>query len=180
RNEGLPEDWAYHPPEYSAPAEYGVEFGEFDYDAVKEDEEAELWIVRAPTSLKPKHFHNLRLSVPSSRPGIVGSVERKNATYDVWACKRDGVLSGEHSSIPGEELSTLSVLLPRSKKGGRLYQTAKPVTGHFAVVASPTRSTVRDGDAPELSSSFPVACKNSPRFSYPEHLLKHRFMPCGS
>jgi hypothetical protein len=32
--------------------DYDVEFGEFDYDAVKADEGAELWLVRAPTSVR--------------------------------------------------------------------------------------------------------------------------------
>jgi hypothetical protein len=34
-------------------ADYDVEFGDFDYDAVKADEGAELWLVRAPTSVRP-------------------------------------------------------------------------------------------------------------------------------
>jgi hypothetical protein len=34
-------------------ADYDVEFGDFDYDAVKADEGTELWLVRAPTSVRP-------------------------------------------------------------------------------------------------------------------------------
>jgi hypothetical protein len=37
-------------------ADYDVEFGDFDYDAVKADEGAELWLVRAPTSVRPALF----------------------------------------------------------------------------------------------------------------------------
>jgi hypothetical protein len=46
---------AYEPPEGCVPADFdfGVEFGEFDYDAVKADEGAELWLVRAPTAVRP-------------------------------------------------------------------------------------------------------------------------------
>jgi len=45
-------------------ADYDVEFGDFDYDAVKAeaDEGAELWLVRAPTSVRL----SLSLSLSSS------------------------------------------------------------------------------------------------------------------
>ena len=49
---------AYEPPEGCVPADFDVdvEFGEFDYDAVKADEGAELWLVRAPTAVRPVSF----------------------------------------------------------------------------------------------------------------------------
>jgi hypothetical protein len=49
---------AYVPPEGSVPADFDVdvEFGEFDYDAVKADEGAELWLVRAPIAVRPVPF----------------------------------------------------------------------------------------------------------------------------
>lgn len=34
------------------PPEYDVEFGDFDFDAVKAEEGAELWLVRAPSSVR--------------------------------------------------------------------------------------------------------------------------------
>ncbi len=45
---------AYAPPPGSVPADIDidVDFGEFDYDAVKADEGAELWLVRAPTVVR--------------------------------------------------------------------------------------------------------------------------------
>jgi hypothetical protein len=51
RNEGIDSSLAYAPPAGHVPADYDVEFGEFDYDAVKADERAELWLIRAPTAV---------------------------------------------------------------------------------------------------------------------------------
>ena len=34
------------------PADYDIEFGDFDFDAVKAEEGAELWLVRAPSSVR--------------------------------------------------------------------------------------------------------------------------------
>jgi hypothetical protein len=39
---------AYMPPEGTVLTGDDAEFGEFDYDAVKADEDAELWLVRVP------------------------------------------------------------------------------------------------------------------------------------
>ena len=47
---------AYVPPVGSIPADFDVDFGEFDYDAVKAEEGAELWLVRAPIDVRPILF----------------------------------------------------------------------------------------------------------------------------
>ena len=47
---------AYVPPAGSVPADFDVDFGEFDYDAVKAEEGAELWLVRAPIDVRPILF----------------------------------------------------------------------------------------------------------------------------
>jgi len=55
-------------------ADYDVEFGDFDYDAVKAEEGAELWLVRAPPSVRfcsssflpPSRFFSF-FSLPSYR-----------------------------------------------------------------------------------------------------------------
>ena len=90
------------------------DFGEFDYDAVKADDGVELWLIRAPSNVRPHsalafftslHFpslsfslshsplflcfqvkaKNLRgLEINSSRTGLVGDLLRKNTAYDLW------------------------------------------------------------------------------------------------
>ena len=61
RNEGVDPSLAYAPPAGSVPADYDVEFGEFDYDAVKADEGAELWLVRVPTGVRSQICAHLRM-----------------------------------------------------------------------------------------------------------------------
>jgi hypothetical protein len=77
--------------------------------------------------VKLKHLDNVHISAPpSSRTGKVGSLTRKHhASYDIWAIDpRTGeseATEHDHSRIGGEELRTISVLLPRAKKNGKLY-----------------------------------------------------------
>lgn len=52
REENVNPTLAYAPPAGSVLADFDVDFGEFDYDTVKEDEGAELWLVRAPTAVR--------------------------------------------------------------------------------------------------------------------------------
>ena len=68
----------------------------------------------------------------------MGDLVRKNAAYDVWALEPavggargsgnetqgegEGTAAGAHMGLVGaEELNNLSVLLPRKRKGGKLY-----------------------------------------------------------
>lgn len=82
-------------------------------------------LTRESAQVSVKHLENVRLNPPSTRPGIIGSVERKNKIYDVWAHRRDHPAhQSENAHVPGEEMGSLSVLLPRSEKGGKLYQGA--------------------------------------------------------
>ena len=53
RNEGTDPKWTYAPPEGAVvPDIENIEFGEFDYDQVKGDEDAELWLVRVPDNVR--------------------------------------------------------------------------------------------------------------------------------
>ncbi|KAI0317480.1 hypothetical protein OF83DRAFT_1041289, partial [Amylostereum chailletii] len=176
RNEGTDLSLAYQPPSGAVVADYDVEFGEFDYDAVKNDPDAELWLVRVPANVKPKHLENVRIALPASSRATtrVGLVPRAQMTFDVWASIRGREADGgddEGTGGGGDELSTLSVLLPREKKGGKLYIAPKPVTRHLVVAAQPARPST---DAP------PPIYQNPPRQAYPLDVLTHCFIPYGS
>ena len=68
--------------------------------------------------LKPKHLEGLKLELPSaSKTSRIGSVERKNADYDVWQLGDD-----DADAVGGDELRAISCLLPRHKNDGKLYQ----------------------------------------------------------
>ena len=43
---------SHAPPAGTILADYNVEFGEFDWDALKKDGEAELWLVRVPAGVR--------------------------------------------------------------------------------------------------------------------------------
>ena len=57
----------YEPPEGSVPFQHDVDFGEFDWDSVKDDEDVELWLIRVPdtvcTSILPQ-FPFVQLTFP--------------------------------------------------------------------------------------------------------------------
>ncbi|OBZ75065.1 hypothetical protein A0H81_04875 [Grifola frondosa] len=156
--------------------EHHVDSGDFDWDAVENDDNLELWVIRVPEGVKPKHLEDLKLDAPStSKTSRIGSIDRKHTSYDVWSL-------GDHDedeSVGGEELRGLSCLLPRQKKGGKLYQAPKPVARHLVISARPTLPTPAHS-SDSSSQSSPLTSHNPARFCYPKEVLKHRFMPLGS
>ncbi|KAI0657208.1 hypothetical protein C8Q70DRAFT_1056094 [Cubamyces menziesii] len=172
KNEGDNPNWDYKPPDGFKAMNMKVDEGPFDWDAIKDNDDLELWIVRVPDGLKPKHLQDakLELSASSSKTARLGSIERKSTTYDVWNLGED-----EADTIGGEELRGVTALLPRSKHAGKLYQAPKPIARRLVVSARPTLPTPQS--SPEAS---PVSHQNPPRPKYPKELLTHRFMPIGS
>ncbi|KAI9436317.1 hypothetical protein H4582DRAFT_1816817 [Lactarius indigo] len=176
---------AYVPPAGSVPVSFDadVEFGEFDYDAVKADEGAELWLVRAPTAVKAKNLQGIQVLSSPSIVGRVGELSRKSTAYDIWSrfspsssssSSRGGGSGDRHQPHVGaEELNGLSVLLPRKRKGGKLFLAPKPIARHLIVAARPAEPT--RGDA----VSDPTAFQDPPREAYPDEALTHRFRPYG-
>ena len=55
RNEGEDPNWDYKPPEGYALLKHKNEKGEFDWDAINNDDNLELWIVRVPDGVRD-HF----------------------------------------------------------------------------------------------------------------------------
>ncbi|ETW85140.1 hypothetical protein HETIRDRAFT_246524, partial [Heterobasidion irregulare TC 32-1] len=187
RNEGTDPKWIYAPPEGAVlPDIENIEFGDFDYDQFKGDEDAELWLVRVPNNIKPKHLKDVRISAPppSSLTVKVGRLERKTGSYDIWALSADGEAEGdEGAGVGGEELRALSALLPRPKKGGKLYLAPKPIARHLVFAASPPIPSAPESDPGAEPATAPAGAhvyKNPPRPSYPDAVLKHRFLPYGS
>ncbi|KAH9056787.1 hypothetical protein EDB87DRAFT_1566059 [Lactarius vividus] len=175
---------AYVPPAGSVPVDIDVdvEFGEFDYDAVKADEGAELWLVRAPTAVRAKNLQGIQILSSPSVVGCVGDLSRKSTAYDIWSLSPPSSSSSSSRPSSGErhqphvgaeELNGLSVLLPRKRKGGKLFLAPKPVARHLVIAArpaEPTRNSV---------ASDPATFENPPREAYPDEALTHRFRPYG-
>ncbi|XP_006458667.1 hypothetical protein AGABI2DRAFT_176923 [Agaricus bisporus var. bisporus H97] len=197
RNEGRDINWGYQPPAEAEPIDSTNEdYGEFDWDAVQEDEDVEVWVIRVPESIKPKHLEGLSFdldeptlstSSPSRRKkrrtALIGSLKRKHNSYDIWSLgdgrgEDQGEMTTEPTSlIGGDELKSLSCLLPRNTKNGKLYAAPKPIARHILVSAQPARPTTTSTDS---DSPTEMVYTNPLRENYPPELLTHRFMPYGS
>lgn len=51
RNEGVDPHWAYKPPRGVVVVEEEVNAGDFDWDAINNDDDLDLWLIRAPQSV---------------------------------------------------------------------------------------------------------------------------------
>jgi len=176
---------SYEPPAGYGPAPFDpadVDFGEFDWDTVKNNDDIELWLIRVPNAIRPKHVENLKIDYPSSssRSARVGQIERKHVKYDVWSLAEASPGDDndvDDDMIGGEELKRLVCLLPRKRKDGKLYLAPKTISRHLVLSASPALPTPPDAS----SDTGPVSLRqNPPRHSYPQELFKHRFVPYGS
>ncbi|KAF8589693.1 hypothetical protein K439DRAFT_1612496 [Ramaria rubella] len=148
---------------------------EFDWDSLNNDENKELWIVRIPEGLKLKHLDGLEIpQLESSQGDRLYSLERKRAKYDIWSVdsSRADPSQDENDERPsrGEEMKTLTCLLPRKKKKGKLYIAPKDISQHIIITHAPAVVNTDDATAPTPST----------RDSVPKHLLKHRFVPYGA
>ena len=52
RNEGDDPNWDYKPPDGYALMKHKVEKGEFDWDAINNDDNLEVWVVRVPDGVR--------------------------------------------------------------------------------------------------------------------------------
>ncbi|KZV60424.1 hypothetical protein PENSPDRAFT_759998 [Peniophora sp. CONT] len=176
-------DWAMKLPEGAEPLplDFEISYGEFDYDAIKKDPEVELWLVRVPNKLKPKRLADASIRDPEQAAlhnGHAGYITDSKTSYTAWLTDRERKEEdmGRDQRLPGEEMFGMDVLLPRQKKGGKLYQAPKPITRHLVITASPAQP-----DAPKLEEGVEeIVYKNEPRQNYPLELLTHRFLPTGS
>ncbi|KAG1736928.1 uncharacterized protein EDB91DRAFT_1055328 [Suillus paluster] len=168
KNEGENPHWAYKPPPGTELFDHSFANETFDWDSIKKDDDLELWLIRVPELIKPKHFEGLEVDAPSSsRSRQVGSLSRKGTVYDIWSMGDD-----DTEFAGAEELRGLSCLLPRKKKSGKLYMAPKEITRHLVVSAQPSKAT-----PPEHPS---ILHQNPARLSYPKELLKHHFVPYGA
>ncbi|KAF9480892.1 hypothetical protein BDN70DRAFT_856166 [Pholiota conissans] len=167
KNEGVDLNWAYAPPSDRVCITEDVDAEEFDWDAVKNDDDVELWLIRVPDSVKPKYLENIKVDIPSSsKSARIGTLTRKHMSYDIWSVGDDA----DNLPTGGEEIKSLSCLLPRKGKKGALYPAPKPIARHIVVSAQPVK--------PTLATS--IVHQNPARFAYPEEVLKHRYVPYNS
>ncbi|KIO25581.1 hypothetical protein M407DRAFT_208943 [Tulasnella calospora MUT 4182] len=157
----------------------------FDFDTIKNDPNLEIWVMRMPLSIKPKHLENLTIQMPadpsSSSAQSIGSINRKGKHYDIQLLPPQsdaGPPTGDHPVTEtgglGEagELKSLSVLLPRSKTNS-LVLAPRPPTRHVLVTQAAPFPTPTPPDH-QLYTGPPA-----PR-PQPLEKLVHAFRPIGS
>ncbi|KAF9533677.1 hypothetical protein CPB83DRAFT_757527 [Crepidotus variabilis] len=186
RNEGEESNWDYKPPLGAVLVEdQEGDAGNFDWDVVNDDDDLELCLIRVPDAIKPKHMENLKIDFPSrtTHSTCVGTLQRKVASFDIWSI---GSSDDKNIELPvGEEIKSISCLLPRKKKKGKLYpgefsvDSPKPITNFFVLAAQPVLPIPPETDVGD-SDVGAVEYKNPPRYSYPKNVLKHRFLPTGA
>jgi hypothetical protein len=54
KNEGDDPHWAYEPPEGAVLLDHTVDVGAFEWDALKDDDDAEMWLIRVPDSVRSR------------------------------------------------------------------------------------------------------------------------------
>lgn len=149
-----------------------VETGEFDWNSIKDDKNIELWLVRIPNSIQPKHLNDAIFNAPSSSSThTLGQVRRKHETYDLWCLGDRDENDVDRDQIGGDEMKSLSCLMPQKSKDGTLRLGPKPITRRLVLAASPP--------APDTKNPA-VLHQNPPRHSYPIEMFKHRYTPYGS
>lgn len=78
------------------------------------------------SQFKMKQLEGLQMPQPhdAASTAKLTTLARKRAKYDVWAVKPNHTDRPEDDAVRpsrGEEITALSCLLPRKKKGGKLY-----------------------------------------------------------
>jgi len=172
KSEGENPDWDYVPPEGMILVDHDIDGGDFDWDAVNNDEDYELWLVRAPEGLRTKYLENLSIDLPSSsQSAIVGVMHSKHMSYDVRS------FQDHNEQSVGEEIRGVSCLLPKKRKKGKLYKAPKSIARHIVISA---QDVLPNSDSSVTAASDSSRTyQNTPRPSYAKGLLKHRFMPYG-
>ncbi|KAJ7778781.1 hypothetical protein DFH07DRAFT_795997 [Mycena maculata] len=181
RNKGDDPHWAYQPPRKSILLEASADVGDFDWDALKGNEDLELWLVRIPDGVKPKYLETAQLELPaamkrdSKKTAKLGMLQRKHVGYDIWSIGDD---APEELPIGGEEIKAISCLLPRKSKKGKLYAAPTPIARTIVMSAQEVKPTPdpTNSTSPNARPTY----KNPPRESHPKELLTHKFMPYGS
>ncbi|KAK7438447.1 hypothetical protein VKT23_018059 [Stygiomarasmius scandens] len=186
KEEGTDPSWPYQPPEgMSLLEDLGSSAEGFDWETLKEDKDLELWLIRVPEGVKPKYLDNLTLKIPSSssKTTRAGTLPRKYTTFDVWNVG-DNNDHTEGAVAGGDEIKNISCLLPRKTKKGQMRLAPRSISRHLVVSAQHAKpSKIEAETSPDASTSTSdpaITRQNPPRFTYPEEMLKHRYVAFGS
>ncbi|KAF9019761.1 hypothetical protein BDZ89DRAFT_1072784 [Hymenopellis radicata] len=166
KNEGDDQNWAYQPPDGAVALDNPKNASLFDWDALEEDEDLDIWLIRVPDSIKPKHLENVSIELTTDDSSShVGHISKKNAEYDIWS------VGAHQENDIGAEVARLSCLLPRKSTKSEMYLAPRAIARRLVITASPAKPATPDTAVPT---------QNPPRPVYPKEVLKHSFKPYGA
>ncbi|KAK1225538.1 hypothetical protein PQX77_011519 [Marasmius sp. AFHP31] len=165
-------NWAYAPPSTFKLVKDVHDSEDWDWEAINENKGLELWLIRVPEGVQPKHLKDISIQLPSSSASSskVGEISRKRGNYDIHEYRDDAI---NHSKL-GEEIKNMTCVLPTRNKKGEMRLAPRPIARRLVVSAQEVTATPPEETDPTLER------QNPKRFSYPKDLLKHKFMPYGS
>ncbi|KAG8823791.1 hypothetical protein FRC19_003141 [Serendipita sp. 401] len=168
-----PTQSTYVPPEGFKLLASGSDYGVFDWDTFERNPNLELWAIRMPSGLKPKYLNNMSFPLPSSTTSEGAELAR------ITAGKRQTQysISPVSSSTGGEELKNVLCLLPKASRDGKLYPASRPISGHLIVSEVQPTILPEPGSLQVHRDIEQLPLPSSKRYSYPEGLLKHKYVP---
>ncbi|KAL8278460.1 hypothetical protein RQP46_009150 [Phenoliferia psychrophenolica] len=127
-----------------------------DWDAINRDPEVELWAIRVPNGIKPKHLDGVTIQLPAdyvhNSVAPLAHFKAKKVEYDIYladagagtsaAGKRLRDEDQDDDAKPavgvkgGEEMRALVPLLPKHAAGDKLFQAPRPLTRHLLITRS--------------------------------------------
>ncbi|KAF9265932.1 hypothetical protein L218DRAFT_986099 [Marasmius fiardii PR-910] len=170
KSESQDPNWAYQPPHKYNQVKDVHDSEEWDWDAFHENKDLEIWLIRVPDGVKPRHLENASirdLSGSASKDSKIGTIKSKRGEYDIFEYRDDG------PPVGGEEIKNISCLLPRRGKKGELRLAPRPVARRLVVSSHEVVATPIVHDS-AIEHTTPK------RFSYSKEMLTHKFIPYGS
>ncbi|KAJ3757784.1 hypothetical protein EV360DRAFT_45336 [Lentinula raphanica] len=187
--------WAFDPPAGMSLLEFGELGGVnegWDWDTFERDPRLELWVVRVPKGVNPKHLEHAVINLPgpssthpnqpNHRTTKVGVLNRKQERYDIWNLGSSSSLSSNDDMIGGvevgrvdsdggggEEMRGFTCLLPKKNKSknknkrGEFYIAPRPIARHLLVTGQPAQpARPSTTNDPSSSSTIPTIPTQNP------------------
>ncbi|KAJ3971026.1 hypothetical protein EV361DRAFT_962939 [Lentinula raphanica] len=187
--------WAFDPPAGMSLLEFGELGGVnegWDWDTFEKDPRLELWVVRVPKGVNPKHLEHAVINLPgpsstrsNHRTTKVGVLNRKQERYDIWNLGSSSSLSSNDDMIGGvevgrvdnedgaggggEEMRGFTCLLPKKNKSknknkrGEFYIAPRPIARHLLVTGQPAQpARPSTTNDPSSSSTIPTIPTQNP------------------
>ncbi|KAI8328150.1 DNA-directed RNA polymerase I, subunit RPA34.5 [Chlamydoabsidia padenii] len=143
----------------------------FDYEAIEQDDDKELWLIRVPEEISEQNLTSMqiKMSKTAGKPLSRLQLDEKDM-YSLYRVPQDKSLDSD-VAISGQEMLGLSCMVPSRNQKGKLVFAPKEISNYFIL---DEEVTVPDGTA--LAES--IRDKPVVKRQHPEG-LQMRFKPYG-